>query len=154
MSGGYIVQCFYKGTPFPVVFTGSVETWNEQRALFDGSIVSGLRSGHSIKDQQKHAKGQLDVMEGFLMEMGKTAGDGCISATRWEEWMEKEFIRKCTGVIADGTPEIGMLKMVWYMNVHMLIKTKVINDDQMNGWIMMGGSTDKDFADLLASLSS
>ena len=150
LAGNVVVQTFYKGTPFPISFVGPAEKFAEVKEMFGQSIVKGLHAGISLPDQIKHAKGQLDTMEDCLNEMGKKAGDGVISQSRWTEWMEKEFLSKMAPLFEiDPSQGTDPYRVMWMMDVHLLIKTNTIQDDNMNGWQMIGG----DIAVLLASLS-
>ena len=148
-----LVQCFYKGTPFPCVFTGTTTEWNDMwKKSFDESIVMGLRNGISLQLQNNKAKVQLDFMESILMEMCQRYDDKTLKVSRWKTSLEQEFVERC---VAGGLFDtIHGLKVLWYMNVHLLVKTKVISDDKMNGWIMIGGGTDDEFLNIIASMQS
>ena len=149
-EGSVVVQTFYKGTNFPVSFVGPADKWAEVKGMFEESIISGLRRGVSLPDQIRKAQGQLDAMEDCLNNLGKKAGDGLINQSRWTEWMEKEFLSKMAPIF-EICPSQGTdpYRVLWMMNVHLLVKTNTIQDDDMNGWQMIGG----DIACLLASFS-
>jgi len=140
LGDNLMVQCFYKGTPFPLSFSGTQEQWAGWKDCMEQSIVQGLRGGHSLPDQVAHATRQMNLMEKTLFALGKSAGDGVINKSRWQSGMATEFIAKC----GEGGLPISCIngaQALWFMNVHLLIRSNTIKDDNMNGWIMMGGTS-------------
>ena len=120
--------CFYKGTAFPLGIIGK----NICKDLFMKTanimIVAGLQNGHSIEEQKVHYKKQLDKMES---ELCKLSGG-------------KRLNNKQTKSVIDTLSKrmnmsIDAISTLWYLNVSALLKLKVIEDDNMNGFITMKG---------------
>jgi hypothetical protein len=110
-------QLFYNGTA--LVFPYERQT--ELIALWESTIIAGLRSGVSIEQQKKECKEDLDEMEKWICdimgnEKGYTNAD-----------VEKNI----------GKKDYCRLLNKWGLNVVCGLKLKVIVNDDKNGHLFM-----------------
>ena len=119
---------YYKGTSIRCVF--------EEEDLFmkiciDGAkdeIANMLRGGASLKQIGIIAKIELDKME-EQMYQGK-------DAMKAQEFSSEDYLDYLSNV--SGKEFSGLEFMAnWYVNIAMLLKLKVIDNDEMNGWLFM-----------------
>lgn len=103
---------FYKGT--------SLQFPSKQRdeliALWESTILNGLRCGESIEKQKKDCKDDLDELEEYINGI---VGD--------KEYDNDDIEKKI------GKKDFKLLLNKWGLNVICGLKLKVINNDNMNG---------------------
>ena len=101
------------------------------KTCIDGAknqIAKMLRCGASLKQIGILAKNELDKMEEQLCQ----AKD----AKKTVEFSGKDYLDYLSN--ASGKEFSGVEFMShWYVNVAVLLKLKVIDNDEMNGWLIM-----------------
>jgi len=103
---------FYKGTSLQFPY----EQRDELIALWESTIVCGLRCGVSIEQQKKNCKEDLDELEEWIV--GMVGG---------KEYDNNDIQKKI------GKKDFKLLLNKWGLNVVCGLKLKVINNDNMNG---------------------
>ena len=103
---------FYKGTSLQFPY----EQRDELIALWESTIVCGLRSGVSIEQQKINCKEDLDELEEWIV--GMVGG---------KEYDNNDIQNKI------GKKDFKLISWLWGLNVVCGLKLKVINNDNMNG---------------------
>tara|TARA_R110001632_G_C11029828_1_gene381725 strand:- start:42 stop:443 length:402 start_codon:yes stop_codon:yes gene_type:complete len=113
---------FYKGTACPIIIDKYVPF--EERAM--GVLRKFLEDGETLQTTGAIIKEQLDAMEQGLVDIeNKYKNTKRSVKKRLEEWAK------------DMGPSEEYLVAMWYMNVYILLKLKIIENDEMNGmWYM------------------
>jgi len=108
---------FYKGTFLQFPYEHKIELI----ALWESTIVKGLRCGISIEQQKKDCKEDLDELEEWIVGMvgGKEKYDN--------DDIEKKI----------GKKDFKLLLNKWGLNVVCGLKLKVINNDNTNGHLFI-----------------
>jgi hypothetical protein len=126
-----VAQYFYKGTP--VDFTFDTE---EQLSLFQGlltiQIKTGMEAGRKIPEQIVYMTAQLDELEQLIVEavgFGNEYSGHNLKAIWGKDWKQQ--------------------KTLFAMNVMSLIKVRALQNDNMNGEMVM--HLPKAFADTLST---
>lgn len=125
-----MLRIYYKGTSLeaPVAASGNTKFLHLIKEQTNPFIAGFLRRGHSMAETKAILKGQADLMEAGLCRTEN-------QSKRWQEgdqsaWMEAAL--KGTEMECDGTE--GVLK--WFLTISSLLKLGVIENDEMNGWLM------------------
>ena len=93
-------------------------------------IVGFLRTGHTIEQIKSILKGQLDLIEAGLCRTQKP--EDIWTCGSQEEWVEQAI--KDTEFESGGA---DVAVILWFMNIASLLKMKVIENDDKNGWLMV-----------------
>lgn len=112
-------QYFYKGTPVDFTFE-TEEKLSRFQSLLTNQIKSGLEAGYSIPDQIVHMTAQLDELEQLIVEavgLGNEYSGHNLKAIWGEDYKQKQ-IR-------------------FAANVMSLIKLRALQNDNMNGEMIM-----------------
>jgi len=121
MSSLMKVVCYYEGTGLDVLnhfeSVDEFQNWKVNRC--EAYIVSSLREGYSISTIKTVCQNALETLHNEIL--AKVGDEEFTLKTLKKLWRE-DFIAKC-----------GM----WYMNVACLIKLGVLQDDEMNGWMII-----------------
>ena len=134
------ILAFYKGTPFPFTFGMDLKDWTECKKSWDECIVVGLRCGVCLKTQIKDYFEQLNQIESFLQEWygekrnkekKKCKTNDPVVMTAGLQKQLKKDIKERFGQNYDT------IQAIWYMNIHMLMKMKQLEDNNDNGWIII-----------------
>jgi hypothetical protein len=108
---------YYKGTMFPLVVAKNAK--KEMRMFEEKAkecIVDCLKKKMPIADIKDYITCQLDILE-----------EGLVKHHGNEKAFALEFKR------FGGS--LGQLQTLWYLDVAILLKLKVIENDEMNGWL-------------------
>ncbi len=112
------VVCYYEGTGLDVLIpfntVAEFQQWKVEKC--EAYIATSLRRGASMDFIKTECRGALELLHNEILAK---AGDGEFTLKTLKKLWKEEFLTKC-----------GM----WYMNVACLIKLKVLQDDEMNGW--------------------
>ena len=106
------VFAYYKGTPVQYCLKRQ-SSFNAMKSLGNEMIVAGLKSGETVKQLIDIYTSQLDQME------------------------EKMFLFQEHGGSDRVCVLTGTEKTLWFANISALIKLKAINDDNMNGFMVV-----------------
>ena len=128
MNSALGAYAYYKGTSIRCVF--------EEEDLFvkmciDGAkdqIANMLRGGASLKQIGIIAKIELDKMEEQMCQ-GK-------DAKKPQEFSGKDYLDYLSNVSGKEISGVEFMS-IWYINIAVLLKLKVIDNDEMNGWLIM-----------------
>jgi hypothetical protein len=112
---------YYKGTAFPQAF---VKYEPKVVRLGEDFLVKGLHSGYSIPNQVKFFKHQLDQIEYSLCRH-----QPLISGLPVEEALNK--------VSEELNKSVEFLQATWYGNIAALLKVNALENDNMNGWLVI-----------------
>ena len=129
----YNIVGYHKGTAFPDTPRMSLAKWEETKKVMDVALVATLREGGNIKDIGKTLLKELDEMEANLvrcMQLAKAFGRGGTTAKWWKDEGERMYEDMCG-------KEMSELKAMWFGNIHMLLKLRVIEDGEMEGWLFI-----------------
>ena len=114
---------FYKGSTFPVLIGGNTISACTKTA--NDMIIMGLRCGISINEQIKDYTSQLDTIEGLLFKYCNRNAKG---------------IKKVCKELKKTDDE---LQALWSLNICALLKLKVIENDNMNGYCLVSNNLSK-----------
>lgn len=107
---------YFNGTACPIVYNELVD----YKSMANDIIKNGLKSGYSIDDlKQIHLK-QMVAMESLLTEICGDEPTTNDNIKKWCDTMEFSQVR---------------VNMLWYSNVYILLKLKVIKNDENNGML-------------------
>ena len=119
MSDTITVLVFYKGTPLQY----SNKQYDLMHRKGNEMIVSGLRNGVSLEQQKKDYLNQLDFIEEKICFISNN--DEIFEEKLIANWGKEEYLKS---------------KMLWFMNIEALIKLKVLNDDDKNGFLVISAN--------------
>ena len=126
-------RAFYKGTSLQApVYPNKLELFIKTIIeKGEGQILSFMRNGHSISEIKDILTEQMDIMEdGLCRTQDKSL---C-----WKESgsdIQKDWLAKAAAEIKmDGDADFFLA--LWFMNIAALLKLKVIENDNENGWLM------------------
>ena len=124
------LRAYYKGTSLHAPVPSNREEEFHKCIITTGEdlIASELREGKTLSEIKANIKGQMDLMEDglrrtFPMVLGK--GD------------EFEWMAKATNGTRLGRNDSLRNIIRWFMNIAALLKLKVIDNDNNNGWSIM-----------------
>ena len=130
---GIEIQCFYKGTPFPLALNiPNMDIFKQMKELWNECIIQGMRDGVSMPEQAKNYFEQMNKMVKWFVKWAKKQKDKMLNGSKCGKDFEKDFGMDLT----HG-------QSIWYMDVYMLMKMGKIVDDEMNGWLMMTKGEDQ-----------
>ncbi len=109
---------FYKGTALSFPY----EAQTRFIAMWESTIIDGLRAGVSIEQQKKECKEDLDQMEKWICDM---MGRGRVGYTN------EDIAKKI------GEEDYSKLLFKWGLNVVCGLKLKVIVSDDKNGHLFV-----------------
>lgn len=109
------IFAYYKGTSIIYDFE-NLKKFDELKKLSESLIVDGMRNGYMLNELIKGYVEQLDTIEN---RMHITFGD--------KPFYESEFNK----IVSPNE------KKIWLLNIFALLKLKVINDDKMNGFLLV-----------------
>ena len=89
-------------------------------------IEKDLRAGTSIAEIKRMYTEQIDELEQKLVEYQAAHPGGVWQETTAEEWLGGAW-----------GPDWATALAVWYMDVAILLKLRVIKNDAMNGWLVL-----------------
>ena len=123
------LRAFYKGTSLqaPVINSKLIAFHHMVVKNADTMITSFLRNGYMLSKVKEILKGQMDLMEDGLCRTSD-------ATTAWKEIDQDAWMAKATA----GTEmeENGKMNvMLWFVNIAALLKLKVIQNDENNGWL-------------------
>jgi hypothetical protein len=107
---------YFNGTACPIVFTKFVDYKKTANEI----LVDALNNGLCINDLRKIHLEQMVDMEKCLSEICGVHSANTDYITRWCETMGMEE---------------EQANFIWYTNVYILLKLKVIENDNMNGML-------------------
>jgi hypothetical protein len=127
-------RAFYKGTSIeaPCALTKIDEFFKVVVENGEGQIVKFLRDGHTLEQVKNVLGGQLNMIEEGLCRTQD-------QSTLWTEgtlgdqmaWMAAAV----AGTMLEGQAEAAIA--LWFMNIAALLKLKVIENDNDNGWFFV-----------------
>jgi hypothetical protein len=123
------VWCLYKGTTYPHFPMVTQEDWNQLKKTFNEIIKEGVGMNVDLDDQTKMYIGLLDQMESCIHEYA-TANPDTWGTEDVPEELDMVFKAETGMSLKEGMN-------VWYMGVYFLIRAGKLQDDNMNGWIVM-----------------
>lgn len=109
---------YFNGTPCPIVINDFID----YKSMANDMIMEGFKAGYSIDDQKILNYQQMVDMEKLLDEI---CGDEATTDENIEKW--------CDIMGLDG----HTVNMIWYCNVYILLKLKVIKNDENNGMLFL-----------------
>ena len=124
------IRAFYKGTSL------SAPCGKERQAEFFAAVKESghkrieafLRDGESLPSTIAILTGQLDLMEeGLRKYEGRDAG---------ERMYLEDMYRWCAKAV-EGVMTGKEATIMWWMSIASLLELKVIENDEMNGWLDM-----------------
>ena len=122
------VMAYYKGTGLNVTLIAGA-SFQDEKKDWEKQIVLFLKEGYSMNELKELYQGQLDVMEQIWF-------DG-------EKKFEKDIDRRIKYMETEYKfGNFDEIKMKWFVSVACLLKLKVINDDDMNGFVIIEGLKD------------
>jgi hypothetical protein len=122
------IRAYYKGTSLPAPCS------KEREAEFFATIKEGgrkqieayLHDGESLSNTIAILKGQLDQMEaGLCKHQGSNVG---------VRMYVEDMYRWCAAAV-EGVLTGKEATIMWWMNIASLLELKVIENDDMNGWL-------------------
>ena len=116
MASGPNGLSYFNGTCCPVVSGDFID----YKAKADKLLVNMLKGGETLSSIGKGIYEQMEMME-------KTLSDICAG----KPTTNKKIKRWCQVVGLDH----GGIHIIWYMNVYILLKLKLIKNDEMNGML-------------------
>ncbi len=139
MSDEFAVLAFWKGTSYPTLFSPSKQEWEQMQGVFDEALIEGLKQGLSLDQQATDYTNQLNEIEKFLNDWyikinqkvgrSRTARRSGKVQKRLKADIEKEF-----------GEDFQTIQIVWYMNIHSLLKLKKIENDDKFGFMYINKS--------------
>ena len=142
------IQAFYNGTPLPTGLCLTANDWISFKKCCAGFIPKELGEGRTIEFQKRERKRQMDEMEKFLVQSSGGTGNQINEehvfrlAREWLPTISDEY--QVQDAVASGhfgdksiNEQVGMVKMLWYAGIYILMALGEIEDDEMNGWIIM-----------------
>ena len=99
----------------------------EVHKKWESQIDDRLKTGMTIDEQKELYKEQLDLMEQVWFESEKLFD-------RNYKKREQYMVEKCCE-IKGNNGSFKSLHKLWFMNIACLLKLKVINNDDMNGFL-------------------
>ena len=142
------IQAFYNGTPLPTGLCLTANDWISFKKCCAGFIPKELGEGRTIEFQKRERKRQMDEMEKFLVQSSGGTGNQINEehvfrlAREWLPTISDEYLVQdavASGHFGDKSinEQVGMVKMLWYAGIYILMALGEIEDDEMNGWIIM-----------------
>ena len=124
-------RAFYKGTSIQCPY---VDTDDFMKLIHKGSnhvMVESLKADCSLETQKKMYIKQLDAIEEALCKFQGIHGLGNKMKGN-DVWKWLDEVGRLSGLNVSGKTLI----MLWFMNIAALLKLKVIENDEMNGWLV------------------
>jgi hypothetical protein len=119
---------YYKGTSIKCAYEEEELYLKMSIAGANEMITKMLRRGASLKEIGILTKNEIDKMEEYLCQAP--------NAKRMAEFSFKDYMDYLSN--ASGGKFSGIDFMThWFVNVGVLLKLKVIDNDEMNGWLIM-----------------
>lgn len=109
------IFCFWKGTPIVYDFE-NLDNYNKLVACGNEMIIKELRDGHSLKELICTYCEQLNILEKRLYD---TFGNNIYNYSDINKIISKSD------------------KVIWFLNVSALLKFKIIDNDEMNGFMII-----------------
>ena len=107
---------FYKGTALQFPY----QQQSTLIALWESTIINGLRCGVSIETQKRDTKQDLDELEEWIC-----------SLSGGEEYTNEDIKKKI------GEKDFKLLLNKWGLNVVCALKLKIIGNDDKNGHLFI-----------------
>jgi hypothetical protein len=122
-------RAFYNGTSLqaPVAPAKMDAFFKNIVTAGESLIISFLRDGKSLAEVKAILKGQMDLMEDGLCRTQKEADIGKVGDQ--SAWMAAAT----AGTEMDGDGDLNVI--LWFINIACLLKLKVIENDNNNGWL-------------------
>jgi hypothetical protein len=136
LAGLTLPRAYYKGTflAFPTDKPDEfIKTVEQQAHLL---ITKELRRGNSLAQIKEWHKGDIDKMENRLCELQRSGKYPSTGTTETHLAWADEAGRGIWSEPGDIEPS-GYATGNWFLTVAILLKLKVIENDEMNGWLMM-----------------
>ena len=124
-------RAFYKGTSIQCPY---VDTDDFMKVIHKGSnhvMVESLKADCSLETQKKMYIKQLDAIEEALCKYQGIHGLGNKMKGN-DVWKWLDEVGRLSGLNVSGKTLI----MLWFMNIAALLKLKVIENDDKNGWLV------------------
>jgi hypothetical protein len=128
-----MTMALYKGTAVQYVGVKDAEFMKTCIKCADDMVVKMLRDGFSLDFVGEQVKKQMDEMEQSMcvaQEKDKSNGKFIpyqeILSERYKEWLAEAYSHKMTG---------EEFIIIWFVNVATLLKLKVVENDNENGWL-------------------
>ena len=124
-------RAFYKGTSIQCPY---VDTDDFMKVIHKGSnhvMVESLKADCSLETQKKMYIKQLDAIEEALCKFQGIHGLGNKMKGN-DVWKWLDEVGRLSGLNVSGKTLI----MLWFMNIAALLKLKVIENDDKNGWLV------------------
>lgn len=109
---------YYKGTCISQISRNNMD---ELKKNLTKQIENGLRMGISLQEQINDYKTQLDIIEKLWYESELQYGN--------DENLRIDYIVNNYGY------DMDTITSLWFMNIASLLKLKVIQNDDMNGFV-------------------
>jgi hypothetical protein len=126
-------MALYKGTAVTYVGVNDDEFLKSCIKCADDMVVKMLRDGFSLDFVGEQVKKQMDEMEECMcvaQEKDKRNGKFIpfqeISSKEYKDWLSEAYSHKMTG---------EDFIIIWFVNVATLLKLKVVENDDNNGWL-------------------
>jgi len=119
---------YYKGTSIHCIYKDEAGYVKKCSDAANTLITILLRSGKNLKFIGERTKERMDELEEYLCQ----APD----SKRTVEFSGKDYLDYLSN--ASGGKHSGEeFAFLWYVNMTVLLKLKVIDNDEMNGWLIM-----------------
>lgn len=125
------LRAYYKGTSLqlPVCISKTEEVWKEIERKGENQVVKFLQMGVSLDELKEVYLEQLNEIEdGLCRTEDKSQLNGLVDQ---QEIVEKAI--KGTRLESQGAE---FATAIWFLNIAALLKMKVIENDNMNGWLI------------------
>jgi len=126
-------MAFYKGTVIEAPITQHDEFMDTCIKGANTVIIGMLRKGYTLDDVKESVKEQLDVMEeGLCVAQKKLKDEG--KFIPYEKMTTKKY-RAYLAEVCFHTMTGDQFISKWFLNIATLLKLKVIENDDKNGWL-------------------
>jgi hypothetical protein len=112
------LTAYYKGTCISQISSNNIDKLKKNLTK---QIENGLRMGISLQEQINDYKTQLDIIEKLWYESELQYGN--------DENLRIDYIVNNYGY------DMDTITSLWFMNIASLLKLKVIQNDDMNGFV-------------------
>ena len=140
MSDAFGVLAFWKGTSYPSLFTPSKQDYEKMQEFFDQSIIEGLKNGLSLDQQATEYTDQLNKIEKFLNDWYRKLNQ-TVGRSRTAKRPGKVQKRLKVDIEKEFGHDFTSLHLVWFMNIHCLLKLKKIENNDKFGFMYINKSS-------------